>query len=234
MIVRPSNRRVIHLITQPDHAALARRIMEHWQPLTQEKRRDSILHAVEHHDWGWGRPDADPDIDDEGRIEDFINIRTDVRQGVWPRSVARIETEDPWAAALVANHAVTVYGRFNDDPDWSAFFTGLSAERDRLVKQVGRKHDDMLADYHYVRLGDLISLAFCTAMMDDMQYHHWHVRVKDDRVIVTPSALDVPELAIEVRAVELPDHPFESRQDLRDAIARAPRKILAGEVAGQP
>jgi hypothetical protein len=59
------------------------------------------------------------------------------------------------------------------------------------------------------------------------------VRVKDDRVVVTPSALDVPELAFEVRAVELPDRPVESARELREAIASAPRKVLAGEVAGQ-
>jgi hypothetical protein len=233
MIVRPSNRGVIHLNTPPDHAALARRIMQHWQPLAEEKRRDSILRAVEHHDWGWGQPDAGPDIDDEGRIQDFVNVAIEVRQEVWPRCVAHLETDDPWAAALVANHAVTVYGRFRDDPDWTDFFTDLSAHRDRLVRQARRKHEDMLADYQYVRLGDLISLAFCTTTMDDLQYEHWHVRVKDDRVVVTPSALDVPELAFEVRAVELPDRPFESARELREAIASAPRKVLAGEVAGQ-
>jgi hypothetical protein len=233
MIVRPSSRGVIHLITQPDHAALARRIMEHWQPLAEERRRETILHAVRHHDWGWGQPDADPDIDDEGRIQDFVKVDTDVRQGVWPRSVANLEGDDAWSAALVAHHAVTVYSRFRDEPDWAGFFTGLSAERDRLVKRAGRNPEDLLADYHYVRLGDLLSLAFCTTTMDDLRYQHWRVRVKDDRVVVSPSALDVPELAIEVRAVELPDRRFDSRQDLRDAIARAPREILAGEVAGQ-
>jgi hypothetical protein len=139
MIVRPSDRGVIHLITQPDHAALARRIMEHWLPLDEEKRRESILRAVEHHDWGWGQPDADPGIDGAGRILDFVNIGIEVRQGVWPRSVASLESGDPWAAALVANHAVTIYGRFRGDPDWTHFFENLTAHRDRLVRQARRK-----------------------------------------------------------------------------------------------
>ena len=33
-------------------------------------------------------------------------------------------TDAPWAAALVAHHAITVYDRFRADPAWDDFFAG--------------------------------------------------------------------------------------------------------------
>jgi hypothetical protein len=45
MIVRHGNGR-IYLITQPDHASLARRITEHWDPVGDAERR--ALSAAAH------------------------------------------------------------------------------------------------------------------------------------------------------------------------------------------
>ncbi len=165
MIVRSANGGV-HLITQPDHAALAGRIMEHWRPLASGPRRDSILLAVAEHDNGWREPDAEPALDAEGRIADFVNAAPEVRQGVWPRAIARLE-QDPWAAALVAHHAVTVYDRFRTNPEWATFFGEMEASRDALVDGSGHTLDELARDYVYVRLGDLISLTFCTGWDDE-------------------------------------------------------------------
>ena len=110
MIVRTEHDGVIP-ITQPDHAHLSGRIMEHCVPLRASPRRASILRAIREHDNGWTEEDAAPTIDPAtGRIADFVNIPLHVRHGVWPRGVARL-ADDPWAAALVAQHAITVYGR---------------------------------------------------------------------------------------------------------------------------
>ena len=64
MIVRPAGD-VLHLITQPDHAALARRIMDRWiaDDLPASPRRASILRAIEEHDHGWLDVDAAPIVD---------------------------------------------------------------------------------------------------------------------------------------------------------------------------
>src|SRR5262245_38554058 len=121
MIVRPSPDG-IHLITQPDHAHVARTIMEHCVPLANNPRRDAILHAVGEHDNGWTDEDAAPTVNpDTGEVIDFVNAPLAVRHSVWPRGVARLGN-DPWAAALVAQHAVTVYDRFRSDAAWSTFF----------------------------------------------------------------------------------------------------------------
>ena len=129
MIVR-SGPGVLHLITQPDHAALARRIMEHWSSLAKAERRRDILAAIEHHDRGWAEPDAAVSVDPAtATIRDFVAVPADVRQSVWPRSVAALAPA-PWAAALVAHHAVTVYDRYRQDAAWHDFFPAMTARRD--------------------------------------------------------------------------------------------------------
>src|SRR6187549_2604667 len=107
MIVRQDGERQL-LITQPDHAALAARIMREWRgdELLDSPRRDVILLAIERHDHGWLGVDASPLVDDEtGEILDFIGTPDDIKRGVWPNAVAQLEV-DPYAAALVAQHAV--------------------------------------------------------------------------------------------------------------------------------
>ena len=76
MILRPAGPDQL-LITQPDHAALAARIMEHWRAdgLPQSPRRAAILRAIEQHDNGWDEIDIAPIVDRAtGRILDFINV----------------------------------------------------------------------------------------------------------------------------------------------------------------
>jgi len=101
----------IQLITQPDHAHLARTIMEHCVPLAARRRRDAILHAIAEHDNGWAEEDAAPTVNPTtGTVVDFVSAPLSVRHAVWPRGIARL-ADDPWAAALVAQHALTVYDR---------------------------------------------------------------------------------------------------------------------------
>ena len=75
MITRPAGS-ALHLITQPAHAALARRVMEQWTAggLADHSRCDSILHAIEQHDNGWMEVDAAPMRTAEGRIADFMTL----------------------------------------------------------------------------------------------------------------------------------------------------------------
>src|SRR5215210_4969894 len=131
MIVRYTED-AVQLITQPDHAALAGRIMEHCADVVVSPRCEAILHAIAEHDNGWQEPDSMPAIDPAtGRAIDFVNAAAQVRQSVWPRGVARLH-RDPWAAALVAQHAVAVYDRFRPEAEWAGFFARMEASRDEL------------------------------------------------------------------------------------------------------
>jgi hypothetical protein len=230
MIVRDSGTS-LHLITQPDHAALARRVMERWTPLHDADRRASILLAIEEHDNGWREPDLAPLVDSStGRVLDFINVPVHVRQGVWPRGVARLAEDDVWAAALVAHHAVTVYDRYRPDTAWSDFFPQLERLRDELVDAARRTTAQLTHDYAFVRIGDLISLLFCTKWDEPQSYENWSFRRQGDRVIVSPDPFAGRDVPIAVRAREIPSRRYATDDELQQTIRSSPIVTLSGAV----
>ena len=231
MIVRNIDNRLL-LITQPDHARLAADVMSHCTALADHPRRDTILNAIVSHDDGWAMEDAKPSIDPKtGEVADFIRARTEVRQGVWPRGVGALADTDPYAAALVAQHALTVYTRLRANPDWDAFFAKMGVIRDALLKKTNLRPIDLEADYTYVRLGDLISLAFCTGSNDLNQFGGYRVELFRERVIVEPDLFGGMEIPVQVTAVELPARRFRSDADLHEALMLATTTSLVGSVS---
>jgi len=232
MILRPATG-TQHLITQPDHAALAGRIMAQWSSLATAERRDVILRAVRDHDNGWREPDAAPTCDAAtGAIRDFIGVPAAVKQGVWPRALAGL-ADAPWAAALVAHHAISVYDRFRTDPEWAGFFAQLEAARARHVAASGLPMEALVRDYVYVRLGDLASLAFCNAWSEPQVLGPWTIRLLDGRTLLVepnPFVHDVP-IAVEARA--LPLTRWASDDQLRAAWRDAPVVTVSGLVVGR-
>lgn len=231
MIVRATDN-VLHLITQPDHAALARRVMERWAPLHDVERRASILLAVEEHDNGWQEPDAAPTVDPaSGKVYDFVHIPAEARQQVWPRGVLRLAQEDVWAAALVAQHAVNVYDRYRTDTAWAGFFPRLEGLRDELAATAGRSAAQLEHDYAFVRIGDLISLVFCAQWDEPQTFERWTFRRSGDRVHVTPDAFAGRQIPVAVRARAIPARAYASDEDLQQAIRESPVVTLSGTVA---
>ena len=232
MIVR-SGPDIIQLITQPDHAHLARRIMEHCVPLSSLPRRDRILHAIAEHDNGWAEEDAAPTVDPRtGNVVDFVSAPLSVRHGVWPRAIERLAA-DPWAAALVAQHAITVYDRFRSDRDWTSFFATMEAARDDMLRASGLPFDDLAADYQFVRLADLISLTFCVGWTDPQHFGTWTVELLGPRVAVTPDPFGGATIPIEIDARAIRNRAFRSDADLREAFRDGSQTTLRGEVAGR-
>jgi hypothetical protein len=222
----------IQLITQPDHAHLARRVMEHCVPLATRPRRDAILRAIGEHDNGWTEEDAAPSVNPAtGQVVDFVTAPLAVRQGVWPRGVARL-AHAPWAAALVAQHAMTVYDRFHSESEWSPFFRDMEASRNELLRAIGVPLEDLLNDYVFVRLADLISLAFCVGWTDEQRFGEWGVRRFDARIVVTPDPFGGAEIPIEIGARVIRDERYVSDLALRRALSEARPTTLRGVVAG--
>ena len=231
MIVRV-RQDVLQLITQPDHAHLARRIMERCVPLAARPRRNRILHAIGEHDNGWAEEDAAPTVNPpSGEVADFVHAPLSVRHRVWPRAVARL-ANDPWTAALVAQHALTIYERFRVDAEWRTFFAGMETARDGWLRASGLPLDELLSDYAFVRLADLISLTFCTGWTDEQRFADWTVRLSAARVIVSPEAFGGAAIPIEIVAREIPNRPFGSDEELRTAVRAAPAVTVRGELAG--
>lgn len=229
MIVRPGDG-VLHLIRQPDHAALAARMMALWPSLAASERRRDILTAIEHHDRGWAESDDAPSVDPgTGAILDFIHVPLAVRQGVWPVSVARLAAA-PWAAALVAHHALSVYGRFRGRAEWDPFFERMTALRDEHLARSGGDTDTLVRDYVYVRLGDLLSLTFCTRATQPEQLGPWTMRLDGTRLHLTPNPF-VLDVSFAIEAREIPDVPYPSDEALRAAIAAGASRALEGVIA---
>jgi hypothetical protein len=233
VIVRPAHQSV-QLITQPDHAHLARRIMEQCVALAARPRRDSILHAIAEHDNGWTEEDRTPTVNPAtGRVTDFVSAALSVRHSVWPRAIARL-ADDPWAAALVAQHAITVYDRFRPEAEWQPFFTEMEEARSEMLLASGLPLDDLADDYPYVRLADLISLTFCVGWTDEQRFGDWTIQLSGTRVVVAPDPFGGATIPIDVKATVVRDRPFRSDEALREALSEATATTLRGEVAGGP
>ena len=234
MIIRYTGSTLL-LITQPDHAALAGRIMREWSrdDLSSPPRRDDILRAIDEHDNGWREVDHSPIVDEgTGRILDFVSAPDHVRQAVWPRGVERL-AGNPYAAALVAQHAIHVYARYRDRPGWASFFSMMEARRDRHLSAVpGATLDQLLRDYVPVRIGDLISLTFCNGWTDPQRESGYEIKLEENRVTVTPDPFGGRSIDIDAPAVALPDRPYPSAEGASKAFQSAPRCLLTGTVLG--
>jgi hypothetical protein len=205
--------------------------MEHCVPLAARPRRDAILHAIAEHDNGWAEEDAAPTVNPKtGNVVDFVSAPLSVRHAVWPRGVARL-SDNPWAAALVAQHALTVYDRFRSEAGWTSFFAEMEAARGAMVRASRMPLDDLVADYAFVRLADLISLTFCTGWTDEHRFDDWTIQLSGTRVVVTPDAFGGVTIPIEIRARVIRNQPFRSDAELRDVLSEANMTTVRGEVA---
>jgi hypothetical protein len=236
MIVRPNGTTRL-LITQPDHAGLAARIMRHWRAdgFPDAPRRPSILLAIEEHDNGWREVDVAPLLDDStGRILDFVEAPAPIRRAVWPRAVERLRTT-PYAAALVAQHALHVYRRYRTDPEWGEFFTGLEADRDRRLRDAAVALDDLLREYAFLRIGDLASLTLCNGWTEeqvDDAGSGYHIRLLGNRLTIQPDPFEGREVRLEIAARELPNRAFRSAADAHEAFSAAPIAVVTGIARG--
>lgn len=232
MIVRPAGDALL-LITQPDHARLAGTIMRHCVALVSHPRRESILLAVAEHDNGWMEEDAAPRIDlTSGFPADFMSAATAVRQGVWPRGVARLR-HDPWAAALVAHHAITVFERYRGDNEWAWFFSEMETTRTMMKNASGSPFDELAADYRFVGLGDVMSLTFCNGWRDVQRFDEWSVQLEGGALVVSPDPFGGVQIPIAIDAIQIRRRIFADDEELRDALNASDATTLRGIVGSR-
>src|SRR5436190_5906959 len=147
MIIRRDGTSLV-FVTQPDHARLAADLLNHWNGFADHPRRAALLLAAREHDNGWRELDEELVFDSpEGRAFDFITAPDRIKHAVWPRGVDRLAEASPYAAALVAQHAVFVYDSHRDDPAWEGFFTAMRTRRDDLRARAGHSPEELEADY---------------------------------------------------------------------------------------
>jgi hypothetical protein len=222
------------LITQPDHARLARQLMTSFtsRGFATTERRASILHAIEQHDNGWREVDEAPLVGRDGRLLDFVSAPIDVRQAIWPRGAQRLAA-DPVAGALVAHHAVTIYARFRGDAAWTGFFSRMEHIRDRFAAQAELGAHALARDYFFLRIADLMSLSFCAGSPEPQTLEDHVIRLAGDVLIVRPDPFGGATMAIDVPARRLHAVSFASRDEAVRAFDEAELASIAGTARGE-
>jgi hypothetical protein len=243
MIVRASGSDLL-LIRQPDHAALAGRLMTAWRAdhFPTRPTRARVLDATSRHDIGWDGEDTEPRVNPStGAPYDFVSAPLTLRQGVWPRALDRLAPEDPYVAALVAQHALTVYRRYAHDPEWRDFFRTMERRRDDLFaspapagRDVPFGLDSFLQDYVIVGLGDLFSLIFCNGWPEPYLMESYQAILHGDRLQIAPDPFDGASVPLDVEAWRIPARAYVSDADLRATLAEAPTVRLTGVAIGAP
>jgi len=222
------------LITQPDHAALAGRIMRAWTlgRLPDHPRREEILAATDHHDNGWQEEDTELHVNESGDPLDFVAVPPHVKQRIWPRAAERCAARSPYVAALIAQHALTVHAPLAQDPSWGSFFRVMTRTRDELLARSGVTPEDLAADYPFVRTGDQLSLIFCNGWTAPLTGIGYKAILSGITLQITPDPFTGVRVPLEVTARSLPAAPYGSAAGLRAALADAPAVTLAGEAVG--
>ncbi len=235
VIVRPAGESQ-RLITQPDHAALARRIMDGWvaDGWPSHPRRDVIALAIEQHDNGWRELDAAPIRDPtSGTVADFVSAPVEARRAVWPRGLSRL-SDHSWAAALVAQHALHVYRRFRGDAEWRAFFAALTGLRDRFAAAAGLTDADLAGDYRFLEVADFVSLTFCNGWTETQHLDGYSACVDDgDTLVIAPDPFGGATVPLSVPARAIPNRRFEDDEGLADVWRRAETLMVRGTARGR-
>jgi Protein of unknown function (DUF3891) len=234
VIVRSTDDQLL-LITQPDHAALAARIIAAWRrdSFPAAPRRDSVLLATREHDNGWLEEDRSPIVDPaSGRILDFVGAPDAVRQRIWPRAVERLRHQ-PYAAALVAEHAVSVFERYRRHQAWLAWFAQMEAARDEALESAAPlTYQDLRRDYFFVAAGDLASLTFCNAWPEPQHAGEYTLTLDGGDLVVYPDPFDGHAVPLTIAARRLPNRLYVSEIDASSAFEAGEAVTVTGTAVG--
>ena len=229
---------ILHLITQPAHAALSAAIMRAWgsDHFPESPRKASILNAIEQHDCGWAEFDEALVLDaGTGELLDFTEVPNAVKRESSSRGIPPLAS-DPYAAALAAQHRLHVYRRYAGDPEWKPFFDEMTSTRDAYLRAAATASlEEALSDYRFVRAGDLASLAFCNEWTDTEEDGCGYSTHFDGKTLtITPDPFERRAIPIEIEARVIDNRRFESPMAARRAITRAPSVKLRGIARGSP
>lgn len=201
--------------------------------LSDSPRRDVILFATGRHDDGWADDDRAPLVDEAtGRLLDYVHAPDEVRRAIWPKGVERLSA-DPYAAALVAQHAMHLFDKYRADPGWQDFFDRMGRARDaHLAAAAPLTAGDLQRDYFFVRTGDLLSLQVCDQWLEPQPNGAYRSRWDGVRLTIAPDPFDGGQVALSVTARQLPNRRFASRRDALTAFGAAPAVTLSGIASG--
>lgn len=249
MIVRHDDSGLV-LIAQPAHAGLAATMMEAWQAdgFPDRSTRTATLFATQHHDDGWCEEDAEPRWDPASQGPyDFVSLPHGPRQAIWTRVVPPVAQVSSYAAALVAQHAVTVTRTSRVDPEWSRFLEEMERLRDdwftsepqtqsaeRIDPAVGDRLS-FLRDYAVLAMGDMLSLIFCNGWTQPIEQEgHTLQLLAGNRLVISPDPFGGRAVPLSVLGRRLSASAFDSPEQLREAWLVSAEVEIAGVAVGAP
>jgi hypothetical protein len=149
-------------------------------------------------------------------------------------SVDRLADRSPYAAALIAEHAVFVYRPNRGKPEWQDFFATIEERRATLLARLGVTLEQLQADYPFLGIADLMSLSFCHGWTESNERFGRTIRCHGSAVEISPPMLPPAPLPLHVRARRIDDRAYPSASALRDALAAATPEFLAGVARNGP
>ncbi len=210
------------LITQPDHAHFAAELLRLWRAdgLPRHPRREDLLFAAREHDNGWREADAAPEVDrQDGRPLDFQKYPFATRREIWERGIQRYARERPYAAALIAEHALQLH-RDRREADWLEFLDHVEGQKDELLEAAGRGRLELSEDYPYLLRADTASLAACAGWRAPFNAPGLRGSCAGGELRLEPFPLAGPT-AFQVACRRVADRPYTGAADLAGALAAA-------------
>jgi hypothetical protein len=244
-------------ISQASHAWMAWQVAEHWgnRSFARPAPRAEVLAAVMLHDVGWTEFDEAPGIYGDGRPVTFDRMPPGVHLDIWRASVRRAASFNRYAALLVAEHfGSLVEHKTADLLDRGDTVAGRAAqtfraEMERLqegwreaLRQDARYQSYLDGEPWQVNADllaacDRLSVYLCASLgspftisgrspdggSEAIRFEHvgglrWRVR---------PWPLEGDRLRIQADGRRLARRRFQSPDDLRQALARAPAERLS-------
>jgi hypothetical protein len=165
-------------IRQTTHALLALEFCRHWgnQDFARPAPYSAVMLGISQHDNGWYEWEEYPQLDEEGRPQDFLHAPTAAeKRALWMRSVYRTYAQHPYAGLLVAGHAALLYqdNMATTPEDEQAQTAAFLAELTALPGKVralwwedeeygpALRDERLLANTHLLKFGDNASLQVC-------------------------------------------------------------------------
>jgi hypothetical protein len=232
MIVVPEGS-ALRLVTQPDHAHLAGELLSLWRAdgLPAHPRRADLLFAAREHDNGWREADAAPRWDaGRGRPHDFITLSEGERIELWERGVCRFAAERPYAARLIARHALNLFHNRRGEAGWEPFLDFLGDFERTLSEETGVPRAELEADYRLIDLADQISLAACMAAREPAERRGLRIEPADGEVRLDPFPL-AGATTFRVPCRRIPARDYRGDADLGGELATARWEELAVRIA---
>lgn len=209
--------------TQPDHAFFSGELASLWRAdgLPANPHRAEILFAAREHDNGWRGADAAPRVDPStGKPYSFHEIPRSLRFEIWLAGVDRFAAEHPYASLLVAYHAAQLHQGQRDEAEWGEFFAQLDVRLAELGERSASDPKTLAADYRFLELADLLSLAACSAWEHEIERSGLRFRVEEDTLRVAPLPL-AGATTFRIRCRRVADRVYTGDADFAVTLAEA-------------